>query len=197
MDPLQPFIRDAEPPQLPQPGDRPLDDQASGAQPTAVRRSPPGEQRSDPPAAATGSDSARSRTGTVLLDDRMARPGPAAVPAHRGNAVNRGEQLGGASAGLIAVAAHEEGRRAVLGIDVVTGEDRAAWLASLRSLVARGLCGVELVISAAPRTDTGHCRRAAGSQLVPLPDALHAQSPGLVPKSAQAMVATLVRSILA
>ena len=35
----------------------------------------------------------------------------------------------------------------MVGFDIVTSEDTAAWTAFLRSLVARGLCGVELVIS--------------------------------------------------
>jgi transposase-like protein len=37
--------------------------------------------------------------------------------------------------------------RPILGLDVVTAEDGAGWLAFLRGLRARGLNGVELVIS--------------------------------------------------
>jgi streptogramin lyase len=40
-----------------------------------------------------------------------------------------------------------DGKREVLGLDVVTGEDGAGWLAFLRGLVARGLAGVQLAIS--------------------------------------------------
>src|SRR5487761_660947 len=47
----------------------------------------------------------------------------------------------------IATAASAEGRREVVGFDIVTTEDTAAWTAFLRGLVARGLSGIELVIS--------------------------------------------------
>lgn len=46
-----------------------------------------------------------------------------------------------------AVAVNRDGYRESLGLDVVTSEDGAAWLAFLRSLVARGLAGVRLVTS--------------------------------------------------
>ena len=48
---------------------------------------------------------------------------------------------------VIATAVNVEGRREIVGFDIVTTEDTAAWTAFLRSLVARGLAGVELVIS--------------------------------------------------
>jgi putative transposase len=48
---------------------------------------------------------------------------------------------------VIATASNTEGRREIVGFDIVTTEDTAAWTAFLRSLVARGLSGVELVIS--------------------------------------------------
>jgi transposase-like protein len=48
---------------------------------------------------------------------------------------------------VIATAVNVEGRREIVGFDIVTTEDTAAWTAFLRSLVARGLHGVELVIS--------------------------------------------------
>jgi transposase-like protein len=48
---------------------------------------------------------------------------------------------------VIATAVNGEGRREIAGFDIVTSEDTAAWTGFLRSLVARGLCGVELVIS--------------------------------------------------
>jgi transposase-like protein len=53
---------------------------------------------------------------------------------------------------LIAVGVNAEGHREILGLDVATAEDGAGWLAFLRSLIARGLSGVQLVISDA---DTG------------------------------------------
>lgn len=48
---------------------------------------------------------------------------------------------------LVAVGVTADGQREVLGLDVVSGEDGAGWLAFLRSLVARGLSGVGLVTS--------------------------------------------------
>ena len=97
-----------------------------------------------------------------------------------------------------AVAVNAEGFRESLGLDVVTSEDGAAWLAFLRSLVARGLSGVRLVTSDAHPG---------------LVDAIQATLPGAswqrcrthfmrnlltrVPKAAQSFVATMVRSIFA
>ncbi len=48
---------------------------------------------------------------------------------------------------VIATAVNVEGRREIVGFDIVTTESTPAWTAFLRSLVARGLSGVELVIS--------------------------------------------------
>jgi putative transposase len=97
-----------------------------------------------------------------------------------------------------AVAVNREGFRESLGLDVVTSEDGAAWLAFLRSLLARGLSGVRLVTSDAHPG---------------LVDAIQATLPGAswqrcrthfmrnlltrVPKSAQTFVATMVRTIFA
>ena len=50
-------------------------------------------------------------------------------------------------AAVIATAANAEGRREIVGFDIVTTEDTASWTEFLRGLVARGLAGVELVIS--------------------------------------------------
>ena len=47
----------------------------------------------------------------------------------------------------VATAVNAEGRREIIGMDVGTSEDGAFWIAFLRSLSARGLSGVELVIS--------------------------------------------------
>jgi putative transposase len=95
-----------------------------------------------------------------------------------------------------AVGVNAEGHRETLGIDVITTEDGAGWTAFLRSLVARGLSGVQLVISDAH----------AG-----LTDAVAATLPGAgwqrcrthfmrnllsrVPKAVHGIVAPLVRSI--
>jgi putative transposase len=43
---------------------------------------------------------------------------------------------------VIATSVNAEGRREIIGFDIVTTEDTAAWTAFLRSLVARGLAGV-------------------------------------------------------
>lgn len=99
---------------------------------------------------------------------------------------------------VIAVGVNAEGHREVLGFDVITTEDGAGWLAFLRGLVARGLAGTTLVISdahaglvdAVRSTLTGatwqRCRTHFMRNLLTR-----------VPKSAQAMVATLVRTIFA
>jgi putative transposase len=97
-----------------------------------------------------------------------------------------------------AVGVNRDGFRESLGLDVVTAEDGAAWLAYVRGLVARGLAGVKLVSSDAHPG---------------LVDAIAATLPGAawqrcrthfmrnlltrVPKSAQSFVATMVRTIFA
>jgi putative transposase len=48
---------------------------------------------------------------------------------------------------VIATAVNADGHREVLGLDVIATEDGAGWLPFLRGLVARGLHGVNLVIS--------------------------------------------------
>ena len=99
---------------------------------------------------------------------------------------------------LLAVGVNAEGHREILGVDLATSEDGAGWLAFFRSLVARGLSGVQLVIS---DDHTG------------LVDAIAATLPGAswqrcrthylrnlltkVPKASGSMVATMVRTIFA
>ncbi len=97
-----------------------------------------------------------------------------------------------------AVGVNRDGFRESLGLDVVTSEDGAAWLAFLRSLVARGLAGVRLVTSDAhpglvdaiaatlPGAAWQRCRTHAMRNLLTR-----------VPKSAQSFVATMVRTIFA
>jgi transposase-like protein len=97
-----------------------------------------------------------------------------------------------------AVAVNKDGFRESLGLDVVTSEDGAAWLAFLRSLVARGLAGVKLVTSDAhpglvdaiaatlPGASWQRCRTHFMRNLLTR-----------VPKSAQSFVATMVRTIFA
>jgi transposase-like protein len=84
----------------------------------------------------------------------------------------------------------------VLGLDLFTSEDGAAWTAFLRGLVARGLTGVALVISDAhaglkeaiagclPGASWQRCRTHFMRNLL-----------ARVPRSAQGLVGTLVRSI--
>lgn len=46
---------------------------------------------------------------------------------------------------LVAVGVNADGHREILGIDVASSEDGAGWLAFLRSLVARGVQGVQML----------------------------------------------------
>jgi transposase-like protein len=97
-----------------------------------------------------------------------------------------------------AVGVNKDGFRESLGLDVVTAEDGAAWLAYVRGLVARGLSGVKLVssdahpglVDAIAATLTGaawqRCRTHFMRNLLTR-----------VPKSAQGFVATMVRTIFA
>jgi putative transposase len=97
---------------------------------------------------------------------------------------------------LIATGVNADGHREILGLDVTSGEDGAGWLAFLRGLVARGLSGVQLVISdahpglvaaigsALPGASWQRCRTHYLRNLLTR-----------VPKSAQPHVATQVRTI--
>ena len=97
---------------------------------------------------------------------------------------------------VIATGVNNEGKRESLGFDVITTEDGAGWTAFLRSLVARGLSGVALVISddhkglktAIEAVLVGatwqRCRTHFARNLLTR-----------VPKASQGMVATLVRTI--
>ena len=99
---------------------------------------------------------------------------------------------------VTAIGVNAEGYREVLGCDVITTEDGAGWTAFLRDLVARGLSGVRLVVSddhkglkqAVAAVLTGaswqRCRTHFARNLL-----------SRVPRSAQPLVATLVRSIFA
>ena len=97
---------------------------------------------------------------------------------------------------LTAIGVHEDGHREILGLDVVTTEDGAGWLAFLRSLISRGLSGVvcvtsdahsglrEAIESTLPGSSWQRCRTHFMTNLLTK-----------VPKAAQNAVATLVRSI--
>jgi putative transposase len=97
---------------------------------------------------------------------------------------------------VIATAANAEGRREIVGVDIVTTEDTAAWTEFLRSLVARGLAGVELVISDAH----GGIKAAIAAVLSEATwqrcrTHFMANLASRVPKTSWPMIATLVRSI--
>jgi putative transposase len=97
---------------------------------------------------------------------------------------------------VIATATNAEGQREILGFDIVTTEDTAAWTAFLRSLVARGLEGVELVISDAH----GGIKAAIAAVLAEASwqrcrTHFMANLASQVPKANWPMIATLVRSI--
>ena len=99
---------------------------------------------------------------------------------------------------VCATGVNAEGRREVLGVDVITVEDGAGWTAFLRGLVARVLSGVSLVVSdaheglkaaiaaALPGASWQRCRTHAMRNLL-----------SKVPRSAQPFVATLVRTVFA
>jgi putative transposase len=97
---------------------------------------------------------------------------------------------------VIATAVNVEGRREIVGFDIVTTEDTAAWTAFLRSLVARGLSGVELVISDA-HGGIKHAIAAvfAGASWQRCRTHFMANLAIRVPRSSWPMIATLVRSI--
>jgi len=108
---------------------------------------------------------------------------------------------GGRVVNVIAVTAtgvNADGRRELLGLDVFTSEDEAAWDSFFKALIARGLSGVELVVSdahkglksAIAKTFIGaswqRCRTHFARNLL-----------AKVPKAAQDFVAALNRSIFA
>ncbi|WBB58725.1 IS256 family transposase [Streptomyces sp. WMMC500] len=97
---------------------------------------------------------------------------------------------------LIAVGVNADGHREILGLDIATTEDGAGWLAFLRSLTARGLSGVQHVVSDAhpglvdaigatlPGASWQRCRTHYARALL-------AQAP----RTAQPWVATMLRTI--
>ena len=99
---------------------------------------------------------------------------------------------------VIAIGVTASGEREVLGMDVGPSESGAFWLAFLRDLAARGLNGVKLVISdahAGLKAAIGAVVQGSSWQRCRvhfLRDAL-----GLVPKSAQQMVAATIRTVFA
>src|SRR5436190_8427818 len=99
-------------------------------------------------------------------------------------------------AAVIATAVNAEGQREVIGFDIVTAEDTAAWTAFLRGLVARGLSGVELVISDAHGgIKTAIAAVFAGASWQRCRTHFMANLATKVPRLSWPMIATLVRSI--
>ncbi len=98
---------------------------------------------------------------------------------------------------VIATGVNNDGYREVLGFDVITVEDGAGWLAFLRGLVARGLSGTVLVISDAHPGLVDALRSTLGATWQRCRAHFMHNLLTKVPKSAQALVATLVRTIFA
>ena len=97
---------------------------------------------------------------------------------------------------VIATAVNVEGRREIIGFDIVTTESTASWTEFLRGLVARGLSGVELVISDAHGgIKAAIAQVLAGSSWQRCRTHFMANLCTKVPKASWPMVATLVRSI--
>lgn len=99
---------------------------------------------------------------------------------------------------LLAVGVNGDGHREILGLELSTAEDGAGWLAFWRSLIARSLTGVQLVISddhqglveaiaaTLPGASWQRCRTHYLKNLQTK-----------VPKSTETMVGTMVRTIFA
>ena len=99
---------------------------------------------------------------------------------------------------VIAIGVRATGEREVLGLDVGPSEDGAFWLAFLRSLVARGLGGVRLVVSDAHQGLKGAIAavlQGASWQRCRVHFVRNAL--GHVPKSAAQMVAATIRTVFA
>jgi len=97
---------------------------------------------------------------------------------------------------VIAMGVNADGQREVLGLDVGPSEDGAFWHAFLRSLVARGLSGVQLVTSDAHEGLKGAIAavlQGAGWQRCRTHFMRNALA--LVPKAAQQMVAATIRTV--
>lgn len=97
---------------------------------------------------------------------------------------------------VIAIGVNGQGEREVLGLDVGPSEDGACWFSFLRSLVARGLSGVRLVLSDAHEGLNGAIAavlQGASWQRCRVHFMRNALAP--VPKTAQQLVAASIRTV--
>jgi transposase-like protein len=97
---------------------------------------------------------------------------------------------------VIAVAVRATGEREVLGLDVGPSEDGAFWLQFLRGLIARGLSGVQLVVSDAHEGLKGAIAavlQGASWQRCRVHFVRNALA--LVPRGAAQMVAATIRTV--
>src|SRR5512147_3057578 len=97
---------------------------------------------------------------------------------------------------VIAVGVKDSGEREVLGFDVGPSEDGQFWLQFLRSLVARGLAGVQLVISDSHQGLKGAIAAVLqGTSWQRCRVHFLRNALGLVQKSAAQMVAATIRTV--
>lgn len=97
---------------------------------------------------------------------------------------------------VLATGVGAAGHREVLGVDVFTSEDGAAWLAFLRELQARGLRGVRLVVSDAhPGLKAAIAAVFIGASWQRCRAHFTTNVLAVVPKNAQRGVTALLRSI--
>src|SRR6476660_668880 len=97
---------------------------------------------------------------------------------------------------VVAIGVNGDGQREVLGVDVGPSEDGAFWHQFLRSLVARGLAGVQLVISDAHQGLKGAIAAVLqGASWQRCRTHFMRNALCLVPKGTQQMVAATIRTV--